>query len=315
MVWHDNPIWERSGILLGDAAIERLANAHVLLAGLGGVGSFAAEALARAGIGALTIADHDRVAPSNLNRQLCALRSTVEQKKADVMAARIRDINPTCRLTVIDHFLEPDELPSLLQQGGDGGGFDQVVDAIDSLSSKVALIAAALDAGVPVAASMGAGGKLDPTRIRVGDLMDSEGSAACLRSGRRSHRARHCRPNPPAAADRAPSTAPSVICQRCSGSPWRGWSSSGWRRGRVTLVLIVVDTLYGRVWASAIEGRPWVAKPGCPRPVVTKVFSPDACLGCLPFGVRLWVNKFVPTIWGLRAPWLQAPRLISHHEP
>ncbi len=191
MVWDDNPIWERSGILLGDAAIERLANAHVLLAGLGGVGSFAAEALARAGIGALTIADHDRVAPSNLNRQLCALHSTVEQKKADVMAARIRDINPSCRLTVIDHFLEPDELPTLLQQGSDGGGFDQVVDAIDSLSSKVALIAAALDAGVPVAASMGAGGKLDPTRLRVGDLMDSEGCALAREVRRRLRRYGH----------------------------------------------------------------------------------------------------------------------------
>jgi len=191
MVWNDNSIWERSRILLGDAAIERLATVHVLLAGLGGVGSFAAEALARAGIGALTIADHDRVAPSNLNRQLCALHSTLEQQKADVMAARIRDINPTCRVTVLDRFLEPDELPSLLQQGSDGGGFDQVVDAIDSVSSKVALIAAALDAGIPIAASMGAGGKLDPTCIRVGDLMDSEGCPLAREVRRRLRRSGH----------------------------------------------------------------------------------------------------------------------------
>ena len=191
MTPRDNPIWERSGILLSDAAIERLANAHLLLAGLGGVGSFAAEALARAGIGALTIADHDRVAPSNLNRQLCGLHSTVDQKKADVMAARIRDINPACRLTVVDHFLDPDELPSLVQEGSDGRGFDQVVDAIDSLSSKVALIVAALDAGVPVAASMGAGGKLDPTRIRVGDLMDSDGCPLAREVRRRLRRQGH----------------------------------------------------------------------------------------------------------------------------
>ncbi|MGD8207427.1 MAG: tRNA threonylcarbamoyladenosine dehydratase [Thiohalocapsa sp.] len=169
------PIWERTGILIGAAGIERLSRARVLLAGLGGVGSFAAEAFARAGIGALTIADHDRVAPSNLNRQLCALGSTVGALKTDVMARRIADINPDCRLTVIDRFLSADELPTLVRRGSDGQGFDQVVDAIDSLSSKVALIAAALDAGVPVAASMGAGGRLDPTRIRSGDLMDSDG--------------------------------------------------------------------------------------------------------------------------------------------
>jgi tRNA A37 threonylcarbamoyladenosine dehydratase len=170
----DNPIWERTAILVGDAGIERLLASRVLLAGLGGVGSFAAEALARAGIGELTIADHDTVAASNLNRQLCSLHSTVGRKKVEVMAARIADINPDCRLRVIDEFLAADELPALVRHGPDGCGFSQVVDAIDSLSSKVALITAALDAGVPVAASMGAGGKLDPTRIRVGDLMDSQ---------------------------------------------------------------------------------------------------------------------------------------------
>jgi tRNA A37 threonylcarbamoyladenosine dehydratase len=170
----DNPIWERTRILVGEAGIERLSAVRVLLAGLGGVGSFAAEALVRAGIGELTIADHDTVAPSNLNRQLCALHGTVGRKKTEVMAERIADINPHCRLRVIDAFLSVDELPALVSQGFDGRGFSQVVDAIDSLSSKLALICAALDAGVPVAASMGAGGKLDPTRIRVGDLMDSE---------------------------------------------------------------------------------------------------------------------------------------------
>lgn len=187
----DNPIWERSGILLDAAAVQRLATTHVLLAGLGGVGSFAAEALARSGIGALTIVDHDRVAPSNLNRQLCALHSTVGLKKADVMAARIRDINPACQLTVMDHFLTPDALPALLRQGSDGGAFDQVVDAIDSLSSKVALIGAALEAGIPIAASMGAGGKLDPTRIRVGDLMHSEGCPLAREVRRRLRRQGH----------------------------------------------------------------------------------------------------------------------------
>jgi tRNA A37 threonylcarbamoyladenosine dehydratase len=174
MAPQENPIWQRTRILVGEAGIERLAAARVLLAGLGGVGSFAAEALARAGIGELTIADHDTVAASNLNRQLCALNGTLGRKKAEVMAERIADINPCCRVRVIDDFLTVDALPMIVNQGADGRGFSQVVDAIDSLSSKVALISAALEAGVPVAASMGAGGKLDPTRIRVGDLMDSE---------------------------------------------------------------------------------------------------------------------------------------------
>jgi len=166
----NGPLWERSRILIGADGVERLRGAHILLAGLGGVGSYAAEALARAGIGQLTIADHDQIAASNLNRQLCALHSTLGQDKAAIMAERIIDINPDCRLTVIDGFLAADALPSLVAEGG----FDHVVDAIDSLNSKVALIAAALAAGVPVAASMGAGGRLDPTRIQVGDLMTSQ---------------------------------------------------------------------------------------------------------------------------------------------
>jgi tRNA A37 threonylcarbamoyladenosine dehydratase len=164
-----NPIWERTSILVGTEGCARLAAAHVLLAGLGGVGSFAAEALARAGIGRLTIADFDVVAPSNLNRQLCALRSTIGAKKARVIAARVADINPDCAVEVQEAFLSADDMPTLVG----GGGYDHVCDAIDSLSSKVALLAATLDAGVPVAASMGAGGRLDPTRIRVSDVMDT----------------------------------------------------------------------------------------------------------------------------------------------
>jgi len=162
------PLLQRTRILVGDAGIARLQSARVLVAGLGGVGSFAAEALARAGVGDLTLADHDRVAGSNLNRQLVALESTLGLPKAEVMAGRIRDINPNCRLTLIQRFLEPDDMAPLL-----GLGFDQVVDAIDSLSSKVELIATAVAQGVPILSSMGAGGRLDPTRLRVGDLTDT----------------------------------------------------------------------------------------------------------------------------------------------
>lgn len=164
-----DPLFERTHILLKDEGIERMRNIRIFLAGLGGVGSFAAEAFARAGVGHLTLADHDVVAPSNLNRQLPALRSTIGQRKTQVMAARIRDINPACQLTLIEEFLTPDNIPAYLARG-----YDYVVDAIDSLNCKVSLVATAVRLGIPVASSMGAGGKTDPSRIHVGDLMDSE---------------------------------------------------------------------------------------------------------------------------------------------
>ncbi|NQD38382.1 tRNA threonylcarbamoyladenosine dehydratase [Permianibacter sp. IMCC34836] len=162
-------LFQRTHILVGDEGIARLQNKHVCLAGLGGVGSFAAEALARSGIGELTIIDHDVVAASNLNRQLVALNSTVGLYKADVMAARILDINPTCKLNVIKEFLKAENMPAFMLQP-----FDYVIDAIDSLNSKVNYLKAAFDNGRPVISSMGAGNKLDPTLIRVGDIRDTE---------------------------------------------------------------------------------------------------------------------------------------------
>jgi tRNA A37 threonylcarbamoyladenosine dehydratase len=165
---HSNPLFERTHILLGDEGIERLQNSHVFIAGMGGVGSFTAEALARMGVGKMTLIDHDVVSASNMNRQLVALKSTVGVLKADVMAARINDINPDCELTLITEFLTPDSIPELLAQG-----FDAVIDAIDSLSSKSALLETAWRNDMTVFASMGAGGKLDPTQVRTGDLMDT----------------------------------------------------------------------------------------------------------------------------------------------
>ena len=165
----DDPFWDRTRILVGDAGVARLRASHVLVAGLGGVGSQAAEALARAGVGALTLVDHDRVDPTNVNRQLLALGSTLGRPKTEVMAERVADINPACRVTLISDFLDADCMERVLR-----GGFDQVVDAIDSLSSKLALIETAQRLGLPIVSSMGAGGRLDPTRIRVGDLMDTQ---------------------------------------------------------------------------------------------------------------------------------------------
>jgi tRNA A37 threonylcarbamoyladenosine dehydratase len=163
-----NPLFERTHILIGDEGIERLKNSHVFLAGIGGVGSFVAEALARMGVGKMTLVDHDVVSGSNMNRQLVALNSTVGVLKADVMAERIRDINPECEVTLITDFLTPDTIPDILAQG-----FDVVIDAIDSLSSKAALVETAWREDMVIFSSMGAGGKLDPTQIRTGDLMDT----------------------------------------------------------------------------------------------------------------------------------------------
>lgn len=163
------PQFERTEILVGADGVERLAGKHVFLAGLGGVGSWCAEALARAGVGRLTLVDMDTVAVSNINRQMPALLSTVGRKKTEVMAERIRDINPDCALTVHDIFIDPDNVDGLLP-----ADTDFVVDCIDSLNCKVALIATAHRRGIPVAASMGAGNKLDPGRIRIDDIAKTQ---------------------------------------------------------------------------------------------------------------------------------------------
>jgi tRNA A37 threonylcarbamoyladenosine dehydratase len=165
---HSTPLFERTHILIGDEGIDKLQQSHVFLAGMGGVGSFTAEALARMGVGKMTLVDHDVVSGSNLNRQLVALNSTVDTLKAEVMANRIRDINPDCELTLLTEFLTPETIPDILAQG-----FDVIIDAIDSLSSKSALLETAWRNDMTVFASMGAGGKMDPTQVRTGDLMDT----------------------------------------------------------------------------------------------------------------------------------------------
>lgn len=165
---HTNPLFERTHILIGDKGIERLQNSHVFIAGIGGVGSFTAEALARMGVGKLTLVDHDIVSGSNINRQLIALNSTVGLSKAEVMSQRIHDINPTCQVTLLKEFLTPDNIENILIPD-----FDIVVDAIDSMSSKTALIETAWRKKMVIFASMGAGGKLDPSMIRTGDMMNT----------------------------------------------------------------------------------------------------------------------------------------------
>jgi tRNA threonylcarbamoyladenosine dehydratase len=158
--------WKRrTSLLLGESGIEKLHNAKVLVAGLGGVGAQAAEQLCRAGVGHLTIVDGDCIHPTNRNRQLAALVSTEGLAKTDVMSRRLLDINPLLSLTIIQEYIKDERLVEVLD-----GGYDYVVDAIDTLSPKVYLVYNALKLGLPVVSSMGAGGKIDPGLVQVNDL-------------------------------------------------------------------------------------------------------------------------------------------------
>ena len=157
---------ERTSLLLGDEKLNKLQNANVLVVGLGGVGAYAAEMIARAGVGRMTIADADVVSESNINRQLIALHSTVGRHKTEVMAERLRDINPNIELTIVSRFIKDDETDALL----DSDKFDYVVDAIDTLSPKLALIKGALDREIPLVSSMGAGAKTDPAKMEICDI-------------------------------------------------------------------------------------------------------------------------------------------------
>lgn len=159
----------RTEILIGRDGLDVLAGRHVLVVGMGGVGGAAAEAIGRGGIGTVTLMDHDVVSESNLNRQLVALHSTLGRPKVEVMAERIRDISPPCRVITRQHFLQKTEADAFIA----AGGFDFVLDCIDSLACKTALIAACLRHGTLVASSMGAGGRLDPGQARVGRLKDT----------------------------------------------------------------------------------------------------------------------------------------------
>ena len=157
---------ERTELLLGAQPLERLGNAHVLVVGVGGVGAYAAEMIVRSGVGHLTIADSDSVSESNINRQLIALHSTIGRPKTEVLAERLLDINPQLDLHIITEYIKDEKTDSTL----DSRRFDYVIDAIDTLSPKLALIIGCLERGYPIVSSMGAGAKLDPTRLEICDI-------------------------------------------------------------------------------------------------------------------------------------------------
>ena len=157
---------QRTELLIKEEGIERLQSANILIVGLGGVGSFAAEFLVRSGIGNLTIVDGDTVDITNINRQLPALNSTIGKNKTDVVAERILDINPKINLKKINEFLEPERMEKILTQEK----FDYVLDCIDSLSPKLALIITCKRKKIKLVSAMGAGGKTDPSKVMVRDI-------------------------------------------------------------------------------------------------------------------------------------------------
>lgn len=159
---------QRTALLLGESGIAALSEAHVTVIGTGGVGAYAVEMLARTGVGQLTIVDGDDVAPSNLNRQLPALRSTIGRPKVEVMKRRILDINPDCKVTALKAFVGLDNISDFIS-----ADTDYVIDAIDAISPKVALLEYCYRNKKKVISSMGAGGRTDPTQIRYADIADT----------------------------------------------------------------------------------------------------------------------------------------------
>lgn len=159
----------RTELLVGKEGLKKLANAHVLVAGLGGVGAYAAEQLCRAGIGEMTLIDGDVTEFTNKNRQLLALDSTLGQPKAELMASRFRDINPEIKLHILNDFIRDEQMIDVLK----AASYHYIVDAIDTLAPKIFLIYHSVHLGLPVVSSMGSGGKLDPSRIAVADISES----------------------------------------------------------------------------------------------------------------------------------------------
>ncbi len=164
---------ERTRLLVGDDGVERLRAAHVLILGVGGVGAYAAEAVARAGVGRITLVDGDRVEPTNCNRQLPALTENFGRPKAEVVAERLRRINPYAEISGVVEFLRDGRIDELL----DSDCYDYAIDAIDSLSPKVFFLLGCRRRGIPVISSMGSGGKSAPERIQIADISKTYGCA------------------------------------------------------------------------------------------------------------------------------------------
>lgn len=168
----------RTRLLLGDEALMRLRRASVLICGVGGVGGYVTETLVRSGVGRICVVDSDNVAPSNLNRQLIATNATVGESKTELWRRRMLAINPDCRVEARDLYITPENVADLTS-----GDFDYVADCIDTIAPKVALLRQCVASGISVVSSMGAGGRLDPSQIAMGDLWQTrqDGLARAVR--------------------------------------------------------------------------------------------------------------------------------------
>ena len=166
--------FSRSEMLIGGESVEKLSRYHVAVFGLGGVGSYTAEALVRAGVGELTVIDNDEVAITNINRQLYALSSTVGMKKTQVAAARIKDINPDCKVNIIDGFYLEENSADFFENR-----YDYMADAVDTVQAKLSLAVESQRRGIPLISCMGTGNKLDPTLFRVSDITKTSVCPLC----------------------------------------------------------------------------------------------------------------------------------------
>ncbi|RLD38767.1 MAG: tRNA threonylcarbamoyladenosine dehydratase [Bacteroidetes bacterium] len=178
MLWQ-----ERTELLIGDKGLSQLKKAHVIVVGLGGVGAYAAEQLARAGVGKLTIVDGDTIHPSNRNRQLLALKSTEGKAKAELMKKRLLDINPDIEINAIQEYIKGERLDKIIAQK-----YDYVVDAIDTLAPKVFLINQSLKSGNKLISSMGAGGKTNPSKVQITDFSKTYNDKLARYLRKRLHR-------------------------------------------------------------------------------------------------------------------------------
>ena len=187
----DDGKWDsRTELLLGPEGVRHLSEARVLVVGVGGVGGYAAEILARTGVGRLTLVDADTVSVSNLNRQLIATRSSVGRSKTELFSERFRDINPEIEVEALEEFITPENVGDLLDRN-----FDYVLDCIDTVKPKVALITECLRRKIPVISSMGAGGRTDPTKVVYTDIWSTrdDGLARVVRERLRKAGMRHAK--------------------------------------------------------------------------------------------------------------------------
>ncbi len=164
-------IHSRTEILLGKSSVNMLQDCHILVAGIGGVGGYVAENLARAGIGEITLLDKDVVSPSNINRQLVALQSTLGKKKTEVMQARIADIDPNIKVNIIDDFMSVETAEQIVLSGK----YDFIADCIDTIACKAQLVFSAQQHNIPIISAMGAGNRIDASKVRVGRLDKTQG--------------------------------------------------------------------------------------------------------------------------------------------